>query len=189
MTIKDVLPTGARSRAGHYEILGETYAKFEFFENGWNPYTRFLDIDKVDVVLRRRQSGSGSVLYREIQVKFGKLYDVGSAWERELFDVTSWRFFKEAEFDRQIDQRNFFVAYVLSRDKDYRDDIFIFPVRDFAEIIRCGIPSKDHQRKVYISRSRTESARWFLRRKNRFATVAECLEVTQYRRNFGALMQ
>ncbi len=30
-----------RSRAGHYEILGETYAKFEFFEKGWNPYTRF----------------------------------------------------------------------------------------------------------------------------------------------------
>jgi len=31
-----------RSRAGYYEILGETYAKFEFFEKGWNPYSRFL---------------------------------------------------------------------------------------------------------------------------------------------------
>jgi hypothetical protein len=37
-----------RSRAGHYEILGETYAKFEFFEKGWNPYSRFLDVDKVE---------------------------------------------------------------------------------------------------------------------------------------------
>src|SRR6266496_5394114 len=24
----------------------------EFFENGWNPYTRFLDVDKVDLILR-----------------------------------------------------------------------------------------------------------------------------------------
>ncbi len=35
---------GARRKAGGYEILGETYAKFEFFENGWNPYSRFLDV-------------------------------------------------------------------------------------------------------------------------------------------------
>ncbi len=46
------LLTEARQQAGHYEILGETYAKFEFFENGWNPYTRFLDVDKVDLILR-----------------------------------------------------------------------------------------------------------------------------------------
>jgi hypothetical protein len=26
-----------RRTAGHYEILGETYAKFEFFQKGWNP--------------------------------------------------------------------------------------------------------------------------------------------------------
>ena len=41
------IAAGMRSRAGHYEILGETYAKFEFFEKGWNPYSRFLDVDKV----------------------------------------------------------------------------------------------------------------------------------------------
>src|SRR5437763_5134552 len=87
----------ARRKAGHYEILGETYAKFEFFEKGWNPYSRFLDVDKVDLILRRR-SQTGQRLYREIQVKFGKLYPVGQAWEQEHFDFTSWRFFKENEF-------------------------------------------------------------------------------------------
>ena len=50
-----------RSRAGHYEILGETYAKFEFFEKGWNPYSRFLDVDKVDLILRRRIEGANSL--------------------------------------------------------------------------------------------------------------------------------
>jgi hypothetical protein len=43
-----------KQKAGHQEILGETLAKFEFFENGWHPYSRFLDVDKVDLILRRR---------------------------------------------------------------------------------------------------------------------------------------
>jgi hypothetical protein len=46
-----------RRRAGHYKILGETFAKFEFFQHGWNPYSRFVDVDKVDFVLRRNQHG------------------------------------------------------------------------------------------------------------------------------------
>ncbi len=99
-----------RSKAGHYEILGETYAKFEFFEKGWNPYSRFLDVDKVDLILRRKDSGRR--IYREVQVKFGKLYEVKAAWERELFDVTSWRFFKDNEFASEVDRKDFFIAYV-----------------------------------------------------------------------------
>ena len=53
---QETLSLSARRRAGHYEIVGETYAKLEFFENGWNPYSRFLDIDKVDLILRRRDA-------------------------------------------------------------------------------------------------------------------------------------
>ncbi len=177
-----------RSKAGHYEVLGETYAKFEFFENGWNPYSRFLDVDKVDMVLRRREPGRR--IYREVQVKFGKLHEVRQKWERRLFDFTSWRFFKENEFAEQLDQGDFFIAYVLSRDKQYRDDIFIFPVRDFVDkIIRCAIRCGNGQRKVYISRLKGESERWVLRRKNRFTEVTDevCLDVSEYRRNFRLL--
>ena len=187
------LAADIRSRAGHYEVLGETYAKFEFFEKGWNPYSRFLDVDKVDLILRRR-TVTRQRIYREIQVKFGKLYPVGPAWEREHFDFTSWRFFREDEFAGQIDQKDFFIAYVLSRDPTpdkpaYQGDIFIFPVCDFDQIIRCGIPSKG-QRKVYISRLKGEQERWVLRRANRFSEItdATCLDVTQYRRNFNALL-
>ncbi len=181
-----------RSRAGHYEILGETYAKFEFFEKGWNPYSRFLDVDKVDLILRRRLKGK--IVYREIQVKFGKLYPVGPAWEQEHFDFTSWRFFKEEEFASHLDQQDFFIAYVLSRDPDadkpaYQGDIFIFPVRKFVEVIHQAIPSKG-QRKVYLSRLKGEEERWVLRKATRFAKITDdaCLDVTEYRRNFKALL-
>lgn len=66
---ENALEPEARRKAGHYEILGETYAKFEFFENGWNPYSRFLDVDKVDLILRRRDTDQP--IYREVQVKYG----------------------------------------------------------------------------------------------------------------------
>jgi hypothetical protein len=186
----DGLLTAVRQKAGHYEILGETYAKFEFFENGWNPYSRFLDVDKVDLILRRRTS-TGQAIYREVQVKFGKLYPVGSAWERKLFDFSSWRFFKEDEFASHINQEDFFIAYILARDIGYNRDIFIFPVRHFASAIRLGIPSKG-QRKVYISRVKGDSERWVLRKApRRFSEITEetCLDVTAYRRNFRALLQ
>ncbi len=187
------LAADMRSRAGHYEVLGETYAKFEFFEKGWNPYSRFLDVDKVDFILRKR-APNGRIVYREVQVKFGKIYPVGSAWEREIFDFTSWRFFRENEFSAVVEQKDFFIAYVLSRDPTperpaYQGDIFIFPIRDFDSIIRCGIPSKG-QRKIYLSRLKGEQERWFLRRVTRFSEITDktCLEVTKYRRNFDALL-
>jgi len=166
---KVVLDKAARGKAGHYEILGETYAKFEFFENGWNPYSRFLDVDKVDLILRRRDFDQP--IYREVQVKYGKLYEVGTKREKEHFDLTSWRFFRETEFDDYADHKNFFIAYVLAADIGYRGDIFIFPVRDFVSVLRNAIPSKD-KRKVYISRLKNEREKWVLRKTSNNGCVA-----------------
>ena len=90
MTDDDFPTTAMKQKAGHQEILGETLAKFEFFQNGWHPFSRFLDIDKVDLILRRRLADK--IVYREVQVKFGKLYTGMSAWEHQLFTCTSWRF-------------------------------------------------------------------------------------------------
>ncbi len=131
------LDAETRRRAGHYEILGETYAKFEFFENGWNPYSRFLDVDKVDFILRRLHTNRP--VYREVQVKFGKLHRCTAKWELQHFDVTSWRFFRENEFDAFLDHPDFFVAYVLAEDSGYLRDMFIFPVRDFVGLLRAAI--------------------------------------------------
>ena len=38
-------------RSRHLEIIGETAAKLLLFQKGWNPYSRFLDQDKVDLIL------------------------------------------------------------------------------------------------------------------------------------------
>ena len=187
--VSEPLDSKGRSKAGHYEILGETYAKFEFFENGWNPYSRFLDVDKVDLILRRNRNRK--TIYREVQVKYGKLYDVGSAWEKELFDVSSWRFFKEGEFTDHIKRSDFYIAYVLAHDIGYRGDIFIFPVKDFVHIIEQAIPimSNKGQRKVYLSRLISDRNKWVLRKKNNFDVIntETTLDVSEYRRNFGCL--
>jgi hypothetical protein len=84
MSLEESTVTPAsRRKAGHQEILGETLAKFEFFQHGWHPYTRFLDVDKIDLILRRRKQML--VEYREIQVKFGKLYTCINRWELRHF--------------------------------------------------------------------------------------------------------
>lgn len=176
-----------RLKAGHYEILGETYAKFEFFENGWNPYSRFLDVDKVDLLLRRIRNGTPE--YREVQVKYGKLYDVGVKWEKKLFDVTSWRFFKADEFDDFADRKDFIVSYVLAHDTGYSGDIFNFRVNEFINLLRSSIPIKNDpmKRKMYLSRCLNNKDRWVLRTINRFDSVDDerLIDVSNYRRNFN----
>jgi len=184
--VREDLDPNLRRRAGHYEILGETYAKFEFFQEGWNPYSRFLDVDKVDLILRRNVSGSPE--YREVQVKFGKLFRVESGWQHALFDLTSWRFFKEDEFAHA--HPRLFVAYVLSEDEEYRGDFFLFPVREFSQAIHCA-PQAGGKRRVFISRCASDQKRWVMRRLGRFNEVTEetCLDVSRYRRNFSLLDQ
>lgn len=185
--LENLLEPEARRKAGHYEILGETYAKFEFFENGWNPYSRFLDVDKVDLILRRRDTDLP--IYREVQVKYGKLYKVGPQWEQQLFDFTSWRFFRDGEFDDYLKHPNFFIAYVLAADIGYRGDIFIFPIRDFVALLQAAIPSKD-KRKVYISRLKNNTDKWVLRRVNKFSEIDDSttMDVSRFRRNFKSLV-
>ncbi|MBI4394756.1 MAG: hypothetical protein HY583_01020 [Candidatus Omnitrophica bacterium] len=177
-------------RAGHAEIQGETIAKFELFEQGFNPYSRYLDVDKVDLILRKREGTK--IYYREVQVKFGRLYRVGYKWEQELFDVTSWKFFKPDDFkDAGL---NLFVAYVLSLPVPdlYKGDIFIFPAREFHNLINRSVhvnSKKGPQREVLFSRS-LHDGKWYLRLKKRF-TKSEfnvaTVSVQQYWRNFNIL--
>jgi len=181
-----ILSAEVRRNAGHYEVLGETYAKFEFFENGWNPYTRFLDVDKVDMILRKRHQNRP--IYREVQVKYGKLYPITSGRESLLFDCTSWRFFREDEFEEYLDHSDFYIVLILAADIGYDRDIFIFPVRDFVRLVRLAIPSKG-QRKVYISRSVHDRAKWYLRRLSKITEITpdSVEDVSSFRRNFASL--
>ena len=185
----DDFPTKAmRQKAGHQEILGETLAKFEFFQNGWHPYSRFLDIDKVDLILRRRLADK--IVYREVQVKFGKLYTKMSGWEHQLFACTSWRFFKEKDLEEMTERVGLFLAYVLSGDEGFKGDMFIFPIKNFVDVVRSSLKSGNGEYKVYISRSSSEEPHWYIRRQGRkFDTLnnTTVVDVTNYYRNFQCL--
>lgn len=118
------------------------------------------------------------MVYREIQVKFGKLYRVGSRWEQALFDVTTWRFFKPREFDGA--RPDLFVADVVSEDDEYRGDLFIFPVEDFSRLI-ASAPLSLEKHKMYISRDAANSERLVLRRQSRQfdrITRETCIDVS-----------
>ena len=176
------------NQGGHQEVQGETIAKFEFFDHGFNPYSRYLDVDKVDLILRKKVGNA--VAYREVQVKFGRLYECGPKWEQSLFDVTSWRFFRTDEF--RAHRPDLFVAYVLSNPRTgYQGDIFIFPSQAFHELIHAAIPVKGgDQRKMYLSRSKTDHT-WHLRTAGRFDAITPqtTRSVQEFRRNFGVLDQ
>ena len=176
-----------KQKAGHYEIQGETLAKFEFFAAGWNPYQRYLDVDKVDFILRKREADK--VIYREVQVKYGKLYDCGQKWEQPLFDVSSWRFFKEDEFKLFENRKDFFLAYTLAHDGGYAQDIFVFPIQDFHKLLLKAVSSGAQKKIVFISRSKVEPTRWYFRIKRKFDQITSetCIEVTKYRRAFSLL--
>ena len=187
--ITQTLSAEDRRRAGHREILGETYAKIEFFEEGWNPYTRFLDVDKVDMILRRRHQNR--TIYREVQVKYSKLFQLTSGRESRLFDCTSWRFFREDEFDAFLNHSDFYIVLILAADTGYAGDIFIFPVREFVRLVRLAIPSGG-KRKVYISRSVQDQTKgkWYLRRVTKIAdiTTDSTVDVSSYHQNFSVLI-
>lgn len=171
-------------KAGHYEIQGETIAKFEFFENGFNPYSRYLDVDKVDLILRTREEKA--VKYFEVQVKYGRLYDCSEKWSKKLFDVTCWKMFKLDEFK---DHRpSLHIVLVLAHPDGYKGDIFIFPSEYFDALIRKGIHTntkKGKRAKIYIARS-LANGKWYLWKKWKFdeVTTDTAEDVTEYRRNF-----
>lgn len=172
------------SKAGHYEIHGETIAKFEFFDNGYNPYSRYLDVDKVDLILRRRLENK--IEYIEVQVKYGRLYECGEKWAKGLFDFTSWRFFKPDEFKNV--HSSLYIAYVMSHPEGYRGDIFIFPAKTFNGLIKEGIErntKKGKQYIMYIAHS-VQDNHWYLWKKRGVKKIddSNTVDVTAYRRNF-----
>jgi hypothetical protein len=176
-----------RRKAGHQEILGETIAKFEFFQHGWHPYTRFLDIEKIDLVLRQRRAGRSE--YREIQVKYGKLFHCGKGWEKSLFDVTSWRFFKEKALEDLAEFPALFLAYVLAPDDGFKGDMFIMPITTFVELIRRSDKMSNGSYRVCFSRSLENEPRWYLRRKSSFGKLDNdtVIDITEHYRNFSCL--
>lgn len=172
-------------KAGHYEIHGETIAKFEFFQNGYNPYSRYLDVDKVDLILRKK--ANGKVTFKEVQVKYGTLYKAKSKWYSKRFHCHSWKFFNLNEF--KDSSPNLFVAYVLSHPNHYDGDIFVFPVKVFHNLINKATKSKTKMgvKAKFVIANDKETGKWFVCTQKKFNKnfVSNGVDVTRYRRNFN----
>ncbi len=132
------------------------------------------------------------VWYREVQVKYGRLWHVGSTWERELFDVSSWKFFRPDEFKDSPDY--LFIVYVLSLPPPdgYKGDLFVFPVRVFQRLIQAAVSinSKKGPRKDVRFMRALADGKWYLRTKRKFGKAdfgVSTMCVQQYWRNFGLL--
>jgi hypothetical protein len=178
------------NRSGHLEIIGETAAKLLLFQQGWNPYSRFLDVDKVDLILRRNRNNAPE--YREIQVKYRRLFepDKQTRWDSKLFSATAWY---NASLDEFASHRpGFFVMFVFGYpDRRIEKDVLIFPSLVLHEIIqRAPLHKKDGDTKsLYISKSCADS-RWYVRlTRSKIAQidVTNCEDVTEYRNNFAIL--
>lgn len=188
MLSKNTTPVELRS--GHLEIIGETAAKLLFFQQGWNPYSRFLDMDKVDLILRRNRNNAPE--YREIQVKYRRLYvpEKATQWSAKFFASTAWYMAKVDEF--ACHRPGLFVMFVFGYpNRRIEPDVLIFPSRDFHELIqRAPLHKKgDETRSLYISKSRTDS-RWFIQlTRKKFAEIDAntCEDVTSYCNNFGVI--
>lgn len=171
-------------KAGHYEIHGETIAKFEFFQNGFNPYSRYLDVDKVDLILRKKQNGITRFI--EVQVKFGTLFSPDTDWYKQKFKGHSWKFFNLDEFANA--SKDLFIAFVLSLPNDYKGDIFIFPVKKFHELINKATKSntkKGTKAKFMITHYFPQD-KWLLCTTTKLRDdISNWVDVTSYRRNFN----
>jgi len=177
-----------KQKAGHLEVIGETAAKLLLFQKGWNPYTRFLDEDKVDLLLRRRKNRKTE--YREIQVKYRRFYSNSpSRWARKLFTNTLWYEVKSNEFAEH--RPNLFVLFVFGHpNQRVEEDALLFPSADLHRIIQKSPPVKGGKRRVlYISKA-VDGDGWHVwRRRNQFASINSktCHDVSKYLNNFAAL--
>jgi hypothetical protein len=189
-TLSEIESAQVEQRSGHLEIIGETAAKLLLFQQGWNPYSRFLDQDKVDLILRRKRNRIPE--YREIQVKYRRLYTSkkASQWDAKLFSAVAWY---TAEIDAFAEHRTgLFVMFIFGYpDRKIEKDVLIFPSRDFHEIIRRSPLHKKtgDTRVLYISKSCPDS-RWYVRltrRKLAQIDANTCEDVTKYRNNFAIL--
>ena len=177
-------------RPGHLEIIGETAAKILLYQKGWNPYTRFLDEDKVDLIARRNVGNTP--VYREIQVKYRRLYEPAnpSGWEAKLFDVTAWYTADEDEFIAH--RQGLFIMFLFFYpDRRPENDVLLFPSGDLHAMIKRAPQHKkgSKTKSLYISRSCVDS-RWYVRlTRQKFAQIdaSNCIDVSKYQNNFVIL--
>ena len=67
--------------------------------------------------------------------------------------------------------------------------MFIFPIKNFVDVVRSSLKSGNSEYKVYISCSSSEEPRWYIKRQGRKFDInnTTVVDVTNYYRNFQCL--
>lgn len=156
------------STAGHKEIIGETIAKLVLFKNGFNPYTRFLDKEAIDLIIRNDKGEK--VTYNEIQIKYSKKYL--DPKENYWFAINQ----------RTFKPRDYFYFMFICEDED---KILIIPsltLNDFLKKTKLTKRSDKEFGKWHFIVDKKEE-RYFLRTER----GNESIDITHYFNNFEVL--
>lgn len=173
-------------KPGHQEIIGETLAKLWFFENGWDPYDRFLDRFKVDFVLRTQKQPDP--IYRDIQVKFRSLHEPPK-WMKPMFCSQTGIALGKDEFKDHRPQL-FIVVVLRAKTKPNQVDYFVFPSDWFRSRVEEAPFYKADVSKIVSFAKGTEGDDWFiLKQRKQFKSISPetCLSIKEYRNNASLL--
>ena len=154
--------------AGHKEIIGETIAKLVLHKNGFNPYSRFLDKEAIDLIVRNDKWGT--LTYNDIQVKYSKKYL--DPKENYWFAINQ----------KTFKPRNYFYFMFICEDDD---QILIIPsltLKNMFDKLKLTLRNKQEVGRWHIIIDKIKN-KYFLRTKR----GEENIEITKYLNNFGVL--
>ena len=152
-----------KDTSAHKEVIGETIAKLVLFKNGFNVYSRFLDVDAVDMIVRNKKNNR--LTYNEIQIKYSKYFEGNKDY---WFGVNK----------RTFEPRYYFYFMFICGDED---SIFIIPsltLRDFLQ--KMVFIEKANKWDIHIV---NRNERWHFTTKR----GQDWIDITTYRNNFDKL--
>ena len=155
-----------RDKPGHKEIIGETIAKLLLFRKGFNVYSRFLDVDAVDFIIRVKKEGSDAINYNEIQLKYSKYYPKNKDY---WFGIQS----------KTFRARGRYYFMFICNDEDL---IFIIP----SEIIKNWLDKMlyDEKNKKWMLYIKKEQDDWVFKTKSGLDNI----KINLYENNFDILI-
>jgi len=153
--------TGVLAKPGHQEVIGETIAKLRLFEKGINTYSRFLDVDAVDFVIRSRKRKK--INYKEIQMKYSKYHKKSNGY---------WFGINKKSFEYRD---NFYFMFICGE----IGNIFIIPSKKLKNFIR-KFNSDKVKWHVFIKERKNM---WYFSTKKEYDDI----NITEYRNQFEIL--
>lgn len=148
-------------KSGHKEVIGETIAKLKLFYEGFNVYSRFLDVDAVDFIIRVRKNKKLS--YREIQMKYSKHY-----LKRNYY----WFGISKSSFEHR---ENHFFMFICGDIKN----IFVIPSKKMSNYLK----KFNHDDKKWHVVIRERKNMWYFATKEKNKDI----NITEFMNNFKSL--